>query len=287
MENKVVANQTILDSMIKYYEKNLGEDFSVISSKVQETNNCKGIELQFRDLDSGYYYYGDVSEYYSDNYIHRVIIVSSTKEYLTSSERNNIIKSLKVKDTVLNSNGIPFMDISKNDWYYNSVKYVSNNKIITGTTPYTYNPNGKLTRGQLATIIWRMAGMPKVKGKEFPDVKTTDYYYQAIQWASANKIVNGYATGKFGPKDNVTREQLAVMLQNYAKYKKKNVNDLANISEYSDIKKVSSYAINAVRWAIHNKIISGKEGGTKIDPKGNATRAEVAAMIQNYYIYIK
>lgn len=284
-------NKEFLDYMIQYFKERYGSNFSVISSKLLETNGCKGLEIQFRDKDYNiyyYYYYGDLHAYYSDNYTYSIVIISMDRNYLTSAERNGIVNSFKVKDTVKVTNGIPFMDVKKSDWYYDSVKYVSSNKIITGTTDYTYNPSGKLTRGMLATILWRMEGMPKAtKGINFPDVKTTDWYYEAIKWAYANKIVSGYSTGKFGPKDNVTREQLAVMLNNYATYKKKDTSKVADISKFADVKGISSYAKNAVAWAVKNNIISGKSNGTRIDPKGNATRAGAAAMIQNYRTYVK
>lgn len=183
---------------------------------------------------------------------------------------------------------LPFKDVNMNNWFYNSVKFVSNKKYITGTTSTTFKPNDRLTRGQLASILCRMAGNPKATGgKNFPDVKSSDYYYNAVKWASANKIVNGYSNGKFGPNDYVTREQLAVMLQNYAKYKKKNITKTTNISKFKDSSGVAPYARSAVKWAVANKIISGKENGTKIVPRGNATRAEAAAMIEAYCSYVK
>ena len=130
--------------------------------------------------------------------------------------------------------------------------------------------------------------MPSAKiANRFPDVKSGDYYYEAVRWASEKKVVNGYKDGKFGPKDNITREQLAVMLQNYARYKKKNITKTTNISKFKDASGVASYATNAVKWAVANKIISGKENGTKIVPRGNATRAEASAMVEAYCSYVK
>ena len=183
---------------------------------------------------------------------------------------------------------LPYNDVNMNNWFYNSVKFVTNKKYITGTTSTTFKPNDKLTRGQLAVILCRMAGNPKATGgKNFADVKSKDYYYNAVKWASANKIVNGYKDGRFGPNDYVTREQLAVMLQNYARYKKKNITKTTNISKFKDASGVASYATNAVKWAVANKIISGKENGTKIVPRGNATRAEASAMVEAYCSYVK
>lgn len=183
---------------------------------------------------------------------------------------------------------LPFGDISKTDWYYNSVKFVYQNKIIMGKTETLFKPNDKLTRGQLSTILWRMEGSPKpVNGKDFADVRSEDYYYEAVTWASGKGIINGYGDGKFGPNKNVTREQLAVMIYNYARYKKKDMSKTVEISKYKDASGVASYGVIPVKWAIANKIISGKDNGTRIDPRGNASRAEASAMIQNYYYNVK
>lgn len=205
-----------------------------------------------------------------------------SEEYLT--------KVNTIKDTykVPNQNELPFIDIDANQWYYESVKYCYNNKLILGTSENKFDPNGKLTRGMLVTILWRMEGSPKItNGKRFSDVKSDQYYYNAINWASSKQIVNGYESGKFGPNDNITREQLVVMLRNYAIYKKKNVSSKVELDNYKDSYKVSDYAKSAISWAISNKIISGKSNGTVIDPHGKASRAEIAAMINNYCINVK
>ena len=286
--NKLVANQAYLDNMVSIFSNTYGSSFSLISSRLLETNGCKGAEIQFRYNYYGTYIYGDIYSYLSDNYVYIIVFATSKKEYLSSSEKNSIMSSFQVKDTVKRTNGIAFTDVKKGDWYYDSVKKVSDDGIIKGSNAYTYSPNGKLSRGMLATILWRMEGSPKATGgKNFSDVKSGEYYYEAIKWATSKGIVNGYDNGKFGPSNNITREQLAVMLCNYARYKKKNVSKLANISGYTDSKSVSTYAKASVQWAIQNKIISGKSNGKKIDPKGTATRAEVAAMIQNYRSYVK
>ena len=133
-----------------------------------------------------------------------------------------------------------------------------------------------------------MEGSPRVTTNTgFKDVKDTEYYSTPIKWAASKGIVSGYSSGKFGPNDNITREQLSVILRKYAKYKGKNVSSLANISLYIDARKVSSFAKEGVQWAIAKGIISGKDNGTKIDPQGSATRAEAAAMIYNYCKKIK
>ena len=128
-----------------------------------------------------------------------------------------------------------------------------------------------------------MEGSKSVEGEmKFPDVKASDYYYEAVKWAEKTGVVHGYDTGKFGPNNNISREQLATILNNYAKYKKKDTSASTDLSKFTDNGRISSYAREAVSWAVAKKIISGKDNGTRVDPSGRATRAEAAAMIQNY-----
>lgn len=182
---------------------------------------------------------------------------------------------------------LPFIDVKKGDWYYNAVEYTYKNGIISGATDTEFRPTKNITRGMIVTILWRMEGKPKVTGiEDFPDV-TGQYYYDAVRWAAKDKIVSGYNSGKFGPNDSITREQLAVILNNYAKYKGKNVNVTANTNKYVDWYKVTGYARPAMNWAVAKGIITGKYNGTKVDPQGTASRAEAAGMIYNYCTKIK
>ena len=181
----------------------------------------------------------------------------------------------------------PFKDIKSTDWYYDAIKYTYQNEIISGATDTEFRPSAKITRGMIVTILWRMEGSPKVTGVEdFTDV-TGQYYYDAVRWAAKNGVVNGYGDGRFGPNANITREQLATILCNYAKYKKKNTNVTVDISKYKDWNKVSSFAKPSIQWAIKTGVVTGKENGTKVDPQGTATRGEAACMIYNYCIKIK
>jgi len=120
----------------------------------------------------------------------------------------------------------------------------------------------------------------------FRDVKDTadNWYYKAVRWAAENGIVTGYAgekAGLFGPEDNITREQLALILQRYAAYCGKDSTMQGDISGFSDAGKVADWALNGIRWAIGTGIITGKADG-RIDPQGKATRAEAALMIMRF-----
>ena len=182
---------------------------------------------------------------------------------------------------------VPFSDIKTSDWYYNSVKYCTDNKIIYGTSDTTFSPNNNLTRANLVTILWRMEGSPKSQeGQKFSDVKSQEYYYDAVNWAGSKGIVNGYEDGKFRPNNNITREQLATILMNYARFKGKDTSSRADLSKFKDQNGISSYAKDSISWAVAKKVMSGKVNGTMADPSGTAIRAEAAAMIQNYCNYV-
>ena len=183
---------------------------------------------------------------------------------------------------------LPFKDVKSGDWYYTAVEYCYNKGIIQGATTTEFRPTKNITRGMIVTILWRMEGEPKLTGgKAFSDVTSGQYYYQAVKWASSKGIVNGYNSGKFGPNDAITREQLAVILQNYAKYKGKDINKTTATSKYADWYKVTGYARPAMQWAVATGVITGKYEGTKVDPQGTASRAEAAGMLYNYCTKIK
>ena len=183
----------------------------------------------------------------------------------------------------------PFNDIRTTDWFYDPVKYTYEKGIIIGTSDATFNPNTKLTRGMLVTILHRMDGKPTpTTQNKFSDVYKSQYYYDAVIWATEKEIVHGYGDGsKFGPDSNITRQDLAVMLRNYAQYKGKNVNLTANLNKFKDGNLVSDYAKSAMQWAVGKGVITGNNNGESLTPHANSTRAETAGMIYNYCIKVK
>ncbi|MBP3597208.1 MAG: S-layer homology domain-containing protein [Clostridia bacterium] len=176
-----------------------------------------------------------------------------------------------------------FNDVDRDAWYYNAVEYVYKNNIITGYNKDIFAPEDKLTRGMLVTVLYRMEGSKSVSGMpKFPDVQdSSQYYFKAVKWATDNNIVSGYNTGYFGPNDNITREQLAVILNKYAKFKGKDVSAYNNLSSFKDRFSVSDYARTQMKWAVGAGVITGNSDGT-LKPKGEATRAEAAAMLEKY-----
>lgn len=183
---------------------------------------------------------------------------------------------------------IKFNDVSANDWFASAVDYVTGKGMMNGTADNTFSPKANTTRGMVVTVLYRLENQPSTSAASFTDVASGAYYANAVAWANANGIVSGYGSGKFGPNDKVTREQLAAILYRYAQYKKYDVSvgEDTNILSYNDAQSISSYAIPAIQWACGAGVVTGKSG-SKLDPKGNATRAEVAAMLMRFCENVK
>lgn len=181
-----------------------------------------------------------------------------------------------------------FNDVSANDWFASAVDYVTGKGMMNGTAANTFSPKANTTRGMVVTVLYRLENQPSTSAASFTDVASGAYYANAVAWANANGIVSGYGSGKFGPNDKVTREQLAAILYRYAQYKKYDVSvgEDTNILSYNDAQSISSYAIPAIQWACGAGVVTGKSG-SKLDPKGNATRAEVAVMLMRFCENVK
>lgn len=171
----------------------------------------------------------------------------------------------------------PFTDVAADEWYYDAVRFVSENSLMNGIDNNLFAPNANLSRAQLAQILYNKESRPAVNSDNiFSDVAMGEWYTDAITWAAANNIVGGYGNGLFGPDDNITREQLAVMLWRYTG------EPVANVEvAFNDADQISDFAQAAIRWAVENGILNGKDGNM-LDPQGFATRAEVAQMLKNY-----
>ncbi len=176
---------------------------------------------------------------------------------------------------------VTFPDVPEDAWYADVVSRAAGIGYVSGYSNGNYGPDDPITRGQLAVMLWNVAGRPQPTGtpRSFPDVSADKYYYQAVRWASSVGVVSGYKSGNFGPNDRATREQLATMLANYARrISHKSVSGgYGDFSHMSDAGRVSSYARVAVGWCFRNKILSGS--GSYIRPQSNTTRAETAKMV--------
>ncbi len=177
---------------------------------------------------------------------------------------------------------MPFTDVGLGDWFYDDVKYVYENGLMNGTSDSKFSPYSTLTRAMVVTVLYRIEGEPATRyNGAFSDVADYEWYTDAVEWAAKNEIVTGYTTGKFGPNDAVTREQLAAILYRYAQLKGYDVAGSDSLSGCADSATVSTYAVSAVKWAVDGDMLLTTNG--KLRPREAANRAEVAAAMASFY----
>lgn len=183
------------------------------------------------------------------------------------------------------ASALPFNDVAHTSWYYDAVKFVYDKGIMDGVSYYRFAPDATITRGMVVTMLWRMAGEPYEAAAGFTDVAAGRYYTTAVAWAAKNGIVEGMTATTFAPDQAITREQLASILYRYAKWLGFSGYG-SDISGYTDAGKVSSYAYDAMSWAVRSGVVTGTSARV-LDPQGTASRAAAAQMFMNFYNYIK
>lgn len=175
-----------------------------------------------------------------------------------------------------------FLDVNTGAWYYDAVKYAVENGLMSGTGTYTFEPNTTLSRGMIAQMLYALEGKPSVSSaSNFTDVSSSDWYDKAASWAQSKGIITGYEDGRFGPNDPLTREQLALILYNYAKSEGHSTSTKADLSKFADDTSTSPWAQQAMSWAVGEGLLSGR-GVNMLYPTGTATRAEVAQIMMNF-----
>jgi len=176
----------------------------------------------------------------------------------------------------------PFSDVHESDWFYEAVKYAHQRGVVNGTSATTFSPQVTMTRGMMVMILWNYDGKSQAESAAFSDVPDDAWYAAAVNWAAANGIVAGYGDGRFCPNDEITREQMAVMLFNYTEYidieLPKN-----RAGTFADDTEISFWAKEAVAAMYAAEIINGK-GQNNFDPHGKATRAEVVTMMRSFLV---
>ena len=179
---------------------------------------------------------------------------------------------------------LPFGDVDDGDWFADAVRFVYENGMMNGVSETSFAPHATTSRSMIVTILYRLEGEPVVDyAMDFTDVAGDAYYAEAVRWAASEGIVGGYGGGLFGAEDAVAREQLAVILYRYAVYKGYDVSigEDTNILSYADFADLSEYAIPAMQWACGAGIVNGTSEST-LAPQGEATRAQVAAMLMRF-----
>ena len=177
---------------------------------------------------------------------------------------------------------LPFHDVTEGDWFYDAVRYAYENGLMDGVGDNLFAPNSQTTRAQLVTILHRLAGEPEPGGDSgFSDVAAGTWYTDAVAWAAQNGIVNGTTDTTFAPGDDITREQLAVILYRYAAYQGYDVSQRADLSGFGDASSIRPYAQEALSWAHAQGLVLGFEDGS-LRPQGTASRAQIAAVLMRF-----
>lgn len=193
-------------------------------------------------------------------------------------ESSPVIKNVYLTEKTLQ---LPFTDVPEKIWYRSAVEYAFQKGLFAGTSATTFSPNSTMTRSMAVQVLYNLEGKPAVTGKQFSDVPSGSWYYDAVLWASKNGIVSGIGNNRFAPNSNVTREQMAVIVCNYCKHKSIELPVLRDMISFSDDSKISRWARNPITLIYQANIMSGK-GSNRLDPGGNATRAEVAQIFKNF-----
>lgn len=178
---------------------------------------------------------------------------------------------------------LPFLDVAESDWFYSAVEFVYNRGYFSGVAEDRFAPNTPMNRAMLATVLHRFSGATEQgEAAQFSDIPADTWYTDGVNWASTYGVVNGMGDGTYRPTTPVTREQMVTMLYRYlTDYKKVSVSLSGAESSFPDWDQVSGWAEDALRWAVENGIMRGRNTGY-LDPKGNATRAEVSAVLERF-----
>ena len=256
---------------VTYYTLHFETNGGSAITDMREENNTRISLTKYVPTRHGYTFIGWYSDHNLTNQVSEVSLTKNMTVYAGWRADEN-------PDIVVN----PFTDVSEKDWFYNDAMFVYKNGLMLGTSKTLFGPHGTVTRGMMATILWRMEGSLAPKGENsFTDVEAGRWYADAITWTAENGIFAGYSMDKFGPDDPITREQLTAIFYRYADYKGYKLTVTENLDKFEDADKITDYAKMVMQWAVGNGLIKGKSENL-LDPQGTATRAEISAMLHRF-----
>ena len=256
---------------VTYYTLHFETNGGSAITDMREENNTRISLTKYVPTRHGYTFIGWYSDHNLTNQVSEVSLTKNMTVYAGWRADEN-------PDIVVN----PFTDVSEKDWFYNDAMFVYKNGLMLGTSKTLFSPHGTVTRGMMATILWRMEGSLAPKGENsFTDVEAGRWYADAITWTAENGIFAGYSKDKFGPDDPITREQLTAIFYRYADYKGYKLTVTENLDKFEDADKITDYAKMVMQWAVGNGLIKGKSENL-LDPQGTATRAEISAMLHRF-----
>lgn len=176
---------------------------------------------------------------------------------------------------------MPFTDLGENQWYESAIEYAYTHDIMEGMSETKFSPNTSLTRAQAVQILYNLEGQPTVtRTTSFADL-TTHWAAKPIAWAEQTGVVDGYEDNTFRPENNVTRQEFAQMMYNYAAYKDYDLSAKGDLSQFTDGDSVQEWAVTAMSWANGNALINGHDDGT-LEPGGTTTRAQAASILMRF-----
>ena len=256
---------------VTYYTLHFETNGGSAITDMREANNTRISLTKYVPTRHGHTFIGWYSDQSLTNQISEISLTKNMTVYAGWRADEN-------PDIVAN----PFTDVSEKDWFYNDAMFVYKNGLMLGTSKTLFSPHGTVTRGMMATILWRMEGSLAPKGENsFTDVEAGRWYADAITWTTENGIFAGYSKDKFGPDDPITREQLTAIFYRYADYKGYKLTITGNLDKFEDADKITDYAKMVMQWAVGNGLIKGKSENL-LDPQGTATRAEISAMLHRF-----
>ena len=256
---------------VTYYTLHFETNGGSAITDMREANNTRINLTKYVPTRQGHTFNGWYSDRSLTNQVSEVSLTKNMTVYAGWRADEN-------PDTVAN----PFTDVSEKDWFYNDAMFVYKNGLMLGTSKTLFSPHGTVTRGMMATILWRMEGSLAPKDENsFTDVEAGRWYADAITWTTENGIFAGYSKDKFGPDDPITREQLTAIFYRYADYKGYKLTVTENLDKFEDADKITDYAKMVMQWAVGNGLIKGKSENL-LDPQGTATRAEISAMLHRF-----
>ena len=256
---------------VTYYTLHFETNGGSAITDMREANNTRISLTKYVPTRHGYTFIGWYSDHNLTNQVSEFSLTKNMTVYAGWRADEN-------PDIVVN----PFTDVSEKDWFYNDAMFVYKNGLMLGTSKTLFGPHGTVTRGMMATILWRMEGSLAPKGENsFTDVEAGRWYADAITWTAENGIFAGYSKDKFGPDDPITREQLTAIFYRYADYKGYKLTVTENLDKFEDADKITDYAKMVMQWAVGNGLIKGKSENL-LDPQGTATRAEISAMLHRF-----
>lgn len=215
--------------------------------------------------------------------IDSVLVDTKSTYKLENISQDHTVTVTFQKTEVTDEEPFAFTDVTPDAWYYDSILFVYNKGLMKGVSSELFDPQGTMTRAMLVTVLWRMDGSPATSlgNNPFSDVTAGQCYTNAVLWAYGNDIVYGYDNDTFGPGDYINREQLMTIIYRYLNFSGSDMTATNNLKTFSDAGDISDWALDAMKFAVGEKLITGVTS-TTLEPKGNATRAQVATILARF-----